>query len=300
MAIAGRRSTPHWVNMRGQVQGTISGYYDDWTVGTLYSTSNPTIQPTSATAFASLTGFSETATKNEGEIRIYQVSNDGGTTWVLVQLGLDNHERRVSEASTASDINANISSFPAGSGQFLWRAYLHSDGTQLVQLDNVLTYEAAQAFPQQENSSGGGHGSGAPSIAPRRAPHSASPRHRRPSPVSPETQKQAILKLLLAFGADQPTIDNVSAALNGQPAPIATSTVPTLTRNLYIGLSGDDVSQLQHSSKTTATTPIPEITGYFGPITKAAVAAFRQAHGIEAPWAALARKRGRLWKAILS
>ena len=56
--------------------------------------------------------------------------------------------------------------------------------------------------------------------------------------------------------------------------------VPTFTRDLNFGLSGPDVSALQQFLKQQGYYTYPEITGYFGAITKAAVAAFQQAHGI--------------------
>ena len=86
------------------------------------------------------TGFSETATKNGGQIK-YQISNDSGTTWYWYNPGWTTTSSGYTEANTASDINSNISTFPVGSGSFLFKAYLNSDGTQLVQLDSVnLTY----------------------------------------------------------------------------------------------------------------------------------------------------------------
>jgi len=105
-----------------------------------YPISNPTIQPNSATTFTSLSGFTETSTLNGGAIK-YQISNNGGTTWYWYNSGWTTTVSGYTEANTASQINSNIATLPVGSGSFLWRAYLHSDGTQLVQLDNLaLTY----------------------------------------------------------------------------------------------------------------------------------------------------------------
>lgn len=107
----------------------------------VFGTTNPSMAPDSPQSFTSLSGFTETATKNGGQIK-YQISNDGGSTWywwtgsswVTTSSGY-------AEATTASQIDANISTFPVGSGQFLFKAYLHSDGTQQVQLDSVdLTF----------------------------------------------------------------------------------------------------------------------------------------------------------------
>jgi len=134
--------------------GTITGYYDDWIVRqydspepstgvgsevTVFAADNPTIQPRTSLPFTSLSGFSETATKNGGEIK-YQISNDSGTTWYWWDgSNWTTTTSGYTEANTASEINSHISSFPKGS--FLFKAYLHSDGTQLVQLDSIdLTY----------------------------------------------------------------------------------------------------------------------------------------------------------------
>jgi len=116
---------------------------------TLYDTSNPTVQPTSANSltFVSLSAFSETATKNGGQIK-YQVSNDSGTTWCWYSSGWTTTSSGYSESNTASDVNTNISTFPVGSGSFLFKAYLNSDGSQLVQLDAIgVTYVADNTPP---------------------------------------------------------------------------------------------------------------------------------------------------------
>src|SRR3990167_2127229 len=108
----------------------------------IYDSNNPIINPTVANAqpFTSLSGFSETATKHGGQIK-YQISHDSGTTWYWYNPGWTTTSSGYTEANTASDINSNISTFPVGSGSFLFKAYLNSDGTQLVQLDSVnLTY----------------------------------------------------------------------------------------------------------------------------------------------------------------
>lgn len=113
----------------------------------IYPSDNPTVQPTSATPFTSLSGFVETSTLNSGAIK-YQISNDGGTTWYWYSSGWTTTNTGYTEANTASDVNSNIATFPVGSGSFLWRVYLHSDGTQLVQLDNInLTYISDATAP---------------------------------------------------------------------------------------------------------------------------------------------------------
>jgi Domain of unknown function (DUF2341)/Putative peptidoglycan binding domain/Purple acid Phosphatase, N-terminal domain len=106
---------------------------------TVYSSNNPVITPASSTAiaFASLSGFSESAVKNGGEI-YYQLSNDDGNTWYWYNGSVwAVATSSYPEADTAIVINNNIASFPTGSGQLLFQSYLHSDGTQQVQLSSV-------------------------------------------------------------------------------------------------------------------------------------------------------------------
>ena len=120
-------------------------------VSSISGDDDPTIQPTTANYFAFnnfLSSFVETATKNGGEIK-YQISNDAGTTWYWYNSGWTTTTSGYSEANTATgvnSINTNISTFPVGSGQFLFKAYLHSDGTQLVQL-NLLTVGGVPLAP---------------------------------------------------------------------------------------------------------------------------------------------------------
>ncbi len=106
---------------------------------TTYPNDDPTITPVAgqAAAFNRLDTFAETATKNGGEIK-YILSNDGGTTW-LYHNGSNwvASDGTYAQATTAANVNTNAGTFPAGSASFLFRAFLHSSGTQLVQLDTV-------------------------------------------------------------------------------------------------------------------------------------------------------------------
>ena len=115
----------------------------------VYTNTDPTINPTAGNAqsFITLSGFAETATKDGGEIK-YQISNDAGSTWYWYNSGWTSTVTGYAEANTAADINTNIGTFPVGDGNFLFKAYLHSDGTQLVQLDAVtLTYSLDSEAP---------------------------------------------------------------------------------------------------------------------------------------------------------
>ncbi|MBP7770370.1 MAG: peptidoglycan-binding protein [Candidatus Pacebacteria bacterium] len=109
-------------------------------------------------------------------------------------------------------------------------------------------------------------------------------------------QVQAIVSLLASFGADSATINNVTAALNGE-ATTGTGTggtnggvCPVLTRSLQLGSSGADVMSLQKFLNGTAATRVsvsgagsPGMeTTYFGPATQSAVVKFQAANNVSA------------------
>ena len=111
-------------------------------IGQRYSTTLPTIRPSSSfspSPWANWTGFSESATKNGGEI-YYQLSNDGGSTWYYWN-GDSWAEAGVSDYNTILDINSHIKTFGEGSGDFTWKAFLESNGGQQVVITSItLTY----------------------------------------------------------------------------------------------------------------------------------------------------------------
>jgi hypothetical protein len=102
-----------------------------------------------------------------------------------------------------------------------------------------------------------------------------------------QTQIQSITSLLASFGADQATINNVTAALNGQATPGTGTgtgtgtggTCPALTRDLQQGSTGADVMALQKYLNGSSDTMVAATgagspgneTSTFGPATKAAV-----------------------------
>ena len=102
-----------------------------------------------------------------------------------------------------------------------------------------------------------------------------------------QNQINAIILLLQSFGADQETISKVKSALAGKPVtspqvmpqdnnPSAQlTTCPNLTRNLYKGVKGQDVSELQVFLKKHGYFTYPEITNYFGGQTAKAVRSFQ-------------------------
>ncbi len=111
-------------------------------------------------------------------------------------------------------------------------------------------------------------------------------------------QVSAILNMLRAFGADDITIANVKAALTGAGVtytpnnsgsqtsanntsyPKEQGFCPKLYRDLYRGLSGDDVLDLQVFLRYTGDYTYPKVTGYFGPATEEAVKSYQARNGI--------------------
>lgn len=103
-----------------------------------YPTDNPSINPTSSYSPSSIdswTAFTETANKNGGEI-YYQISDDDGTTWYYWD-GSSWSAAGATDYNTASVINDNIWKFSSANGKIMFKAFLESDGSQLVQLDEV-------------------------------------------------------------------------------------------------------------------------------------------------------------------
>lgn len=104
-----------------------------------YPTDLPTIQPASSLSVSNVTtwtSFSETATKNGGEI-YYQLSDDGGTTWYYWTGGAWS-VAGANDYNIATDVDDNISSFSTSSENIMFKAFLESDGLQQVQLDLIV------------------------------------------------------------------------------------------------------------------------------------------------------------------
>lgn len=126
-----------------QAQGGCS-----WASVPVYPSDKPTINPTTVYNGVNINawaGFSEIATKNGGEI-YYQLSTDGalwkywnGAVWSNAGAGNYN---------TASVVNTNIGTFSTSTGHITFKAFLNSNGSQQVILDNVRVGWG-------ENSSGG-------------------------------------------------------------------------------------------------------------------------------------------------
>jgi len=98
------------------------------------------------------------------------------------------------------------------------------------------------------------------------------------------TQVDAIITLLQSFGADSSVISNVQSALTGTPSTGgtgSTTTACTFTRSLTLQSQGADVTCLQDYLTGTGHYSFSGgSTGYFGPVTQAAVAAWQAANGV--------------------
>lgn len=147
-----------WVETPGSNKGPFTVGYDNivlsWSaVGApSYASDRPTINPTTSLlpVYAiSWDSFTETATKNGGEI-YYQLSDNDGATWqywnntAWAVAGTTNY-------NIASVINSNISSFPTTNNKLRWKAFLQSNGTQQVILDDVVVGYTENNLPDIAN-----------------------------------------------------------------------------------------------------------------------------------------------------
>lgn len=94
-------------------------------------------------------------------------------------------------------------------------------------------------------------------------------------------QVDSIISLLSSFGADSSTIANVKASLTGGTPSTSgsTSSSCSFTRDLTVGSTGADVTCLQDALKAGGYMAV-SATGYFGPLTKAAVIKWQVAAGV--------------------
>ncbi len=121
-------------------QSTCTAQTCTWTGAALYPTDKPTISASTSLSIATTSldrwsTFVETATKNGGEI-YYQLSDNDGSTWQYWN-GVAWTTAGGSNYNIATDINTNISTFPTSTGKLMVKAFLSSNGSQLVELDNV-------------------------------------------------------------------------------------------------------------------------------------------------------------------
>jgi len=137
-----------WVETGGSSAGRFDVRLDNASVywekqSGVYPSDDPTIEPAASFTSADImawNSFQEASTKNGGEI-YYQLSDDDGTIWQYWN-GSAWAVAGAADYNTASVVNANIATFPATNQQLMFKAFLSSDGSQLVQLDTVsISYQ---------------------------------------------------------------------------------------------------------------------------------------------------------------
>ena len=96
-----------------------------------------------------------------------------------------------------------------------------------------------------------------------------------------QAQITALQIQVQALQAGQPSATPVPASLPTLfPTPVSSVVCPNITRSLYLGISGSDVSDLQQFLRSLGYFTYPTNTGYFGPATEQAVQDFQKAEGI--------------------
>ncbi|MDO8427583.1 MAG: choice-of-anchor R domain-containing protein [Candidatus Diapherotrites archaeon] len=105
-----------------------------------YSTTNPTIISNTALNITfPIQRFSETASKPAGTEIKYNLSNNNGTTWLWFNgTSWVNANGTYTQSNTVTEINSVISSFPLGSNQIKFKAFMHSDGINTPSLVQVV------------------------------------------------------------------------------------------------------------------------------------------------------------------
>ncbi|MBX4181604.1 DUF2341 domain-containing protein [Candidatus Parcubacteria bacterium] len=153
--ISNTQRSAAWIATEFANESATSTFYTMGSQGLQYASDKPTLQLKNPILFTSLSGFSESADTNGGDIR-YQLSNDNGQTWYWYNSGWTVTTSGYSEANSASDINAHISTLPLGDGQLLFRAYFNSNGTQLIELNGIGIDMPSSSSSRSGRSSGGG------------------------------------------------------------------------------------------------------------------------------------------------
>ncbi|MFA6382161.1 MAG: Ig-like domain-containing protein [Candidatus Buchananbacteria bacterium] len=124
-----------------------------WNTVSVYPTDSPAIYPNTSLAPAGVTNwnlFTETATKNGGAIN-YQLSDDEGVTWQYWNGSAWAAASTAANSNSASVINTNIASFSAAAGKIKWQAFLVSNGSQQIILDNVSIGYTQNAAPSVQS-----------------------------------------------------------------------------------------------------------------------------------------------------
>lgn len=122
----------------------------------IYSMLNDIITPisglSSSISIYSWNSFAETSTKLGSDEIKYILSDDDGVTWQYYNSGWISSNEAYSQANTATEINAQFSSFPVTNKKLLIRAFLHStDGTTTPELDNLAIGYYINKIPEMVN-----------------------------------------------------------------------------------------------------------------------------------------------------
>lgn len=134
-----------WLDTKNKNTGPITAGYDNAKVhwekatGGSYVTDTPSIYPVnsySVPGVQSWDSFTETSSKDGGEI-YYQLSNDDGSVWQYWSGATWATVSGATDYNTVSVINTNISNFSTVGEQIKFKAFLQSNGSQFVQLDNI-------------------------------------------------------------------------------------------------------------------------------------------------------------------
>ena len=78
-----------------------------------------------------------------------------------------------------------------------------------------------------------------------------------------------------------PLLNNLPVAEALDISSFSATTPLIITRSLYVGAYGKDVYALQQFLKNLGYFKYPTMTGYFGPVTREAVAAFQKDNGVD-------------------
>ena len=104
-----------------------------------YPSDSPTINPTTSLSpgtISSWDSFTETATTNGGSV-YYQLSDDDGSNWNYWTGSAWATSTLATHYNTSSTINSNILTFPTTNNKLMWKAFLVSNGTQLISIDSI-------------------------------------------------------------------------------------------------------------------------------------------------------------------
>lgn len=110
------------------------------TAVSLYATDSPTITAVSAQGYQSVSSFTEALGAGSSGGATYQLSPNNGTNWYWWDGAGWSAASGQAQSNSGTVVNTNISTFTAGSSpkQFLWRAFLNSNGGQDPIIDSVV------------------------------------------------------------------------------------------------------------------------------------------------------------------